>query len=160
MAKFVSGFVLGYLYCKVLQQRIGAESLTKEQKKLFICLLGFLVLRWKPSPAPHAEFMFCCVAMLLSVHKEYSFEKGSSYAAWADLELRIRLPQPPEFWDYRCARLCPTKLCCWNLLLRIEPRAFNILSPVSTIELYLQPFTKTLNKNSSHVSPTWRHRKG
>lgn len=29
------------------------------------------------------------------------FETGSHYVAWADLELKILLPQPPKYWMYR-----------------------------------------------------------
>jgi hypothetical protein len=37
------------------------------------------------------------------------YDTGSFYVAQGDLELTdILLPQPPEFWNYRCASSLPT----------------------------------------------------
>jgi hypothetical protein len=41
--------------------------------------------------------LFCCCFC-------FCFETGSSYVAQADLEFTILLPQPPKYWDCRCAK--------------------------------------------------------
>jgi hypothetical protein len=37
----------------------------------------------------------------------FYFEMRSHYMAQARLELEILLPQPPEYWDYRCVPSYP-----------------------------------------------------
>jgi hypothetical protein len=37
----------------------------------------------------------------------FTFETGFCCVVQVGLGLVILLPQPPEYWDYRCAPLCP-----------------------------------------------------
>jgi hypothetical protein len=55
-------------------------------------------------PLNSLELRFvCCFVLILFLLFFFLFEIGSHYIAELDLELKVLLSLPPEFWDYRHA---------------------------------------------------------
>jgi hypothetical protein len=47
-----------------------------------------------------------------------------NYVAQAGLEFGILLPQPPEYWDYRCVSPCPADTCKFLILVPTFQRVY------------------------------------